>query len=98
MTRQPELQTQRLILRPFELTDASNVQRLAGDYAIADTTINIPHPYKDGMAAQWISQHQAKFYADKLCNYAVVLRTTDELVGSIGLVISRHSDRAELGY
>lgn len=37
------------MLRPFEFSDADDVQRLAGDRAIADTTLNIPHPYKEHM-------------------------------------------------
>ncbi len=92
------LQTERLILRPFALADAPAVQRLAGDRAIADTTLNIPHPYENSMAEEWIGTHQAKFDADELANFAVVLRATGELIGAIGLVINRRFDRAELGY
>jgi [ribosomal protein S5]-alanine N-acetyltransferase len=46
----PTLQTERLILRPFDLGDAPEVQRLAGDWEIANTTLMVPHPYEDGMA------------------------------------------------
>ena len=63
MKQRPTLHTQRLILRPFEIADARDVQRLAGDRAIADTTLNIPHPYEDGMAEQWIATHQPQFEA-----------------------------------
>jgi len=92
------LQTERLLLRPFALADAPDVQRLAGERAIADTTLNIPHPYENGMAEEWIGTHQAKFDAGELANFAVVLRATGELVGAIGLAIKREHDRAELGY
>ncbi|MFQ5640761.1 MAG: GNAT family N-acetyltransferase [bacterium] len=98
MKRQPTLKTQRLLLRPFELTDAKDVQRLAGERAIADTTLNIPHPYADGMAEEWISTHQPKFEAGELVNFAIILQKQNELVGAIGLVIVTRFQRAELGY
>ena len=44
MQVQPTLTTTRLILRPFRLDDAAELQRLAGDRAIADTTLGIAHP------------------------------------------------------
>jgi RimJ/RimL family protein N-acetyltransferase len=98
MKQQATLQTERLILRPFAMADARDVHRLAGDRAIADTTLNVPHPYQDGMAEQWIATHQPEFEAGELANFAVVLRGTGELVGAIGLMIHRRFDRAELGY
>ena len=57
----PELRTPRLLLRAFILADAPAVQRLAGDQAIASTTLNIPHPYPDGAAEAWIATHAAAF-------------------------------------
>ncbi len=47
MKTRPTLQTSRLILRPFELTDAPEVQKLAGAREIASTIENMPHPYPE---------------------------------------------------
>ncbi len=92
------LDTDRLLLRPFLLSDAPDVQRLAGNWAIADTTLNVPHPYEDGMAEAWISTHQAKFEAGELVVFAITLKADSELVGAIGFQVDRSFDRAELGY
>jgi len=61
MKESPTLETTRLILRPFTVADAPDVQRLAGDREIASSTLNVPHPYEDGMAEQWIGTHQEKY-------------------------------------
>ncbi len=98
MKQQPILQTERLILRPFDLSDAKDTQRLVGDKAVADTTLNIPHPYEDGMAEQWISTHQPQFDEGNLCTLAITLRDTGELIGAIALTINSRFERAELGY
>ena len=98
MKKRINLETDRLLLRPFELSDASRVKELAGDRAIADTTLNVPHPYKDGMAEQWISTHQSKFEAGELVNYAITLKSTQELIGAIGLTVNKRFNSSELGY
>lgn len=49
----PSLTTPRLLLRPFESADGSDVERLAGAWEIADTTLNIPHPR--GELGYWIA-------------------------------------------
>lgn len=98
MKKRLQFKTKRLFLRPFELSDAPRVKELAGDRAIADTTLNIPHPYEDGMAEEWISTHQPKFEAGELVNHAIILKSTQELIGAIGLTINKRFSRAELGY
>lgn len=98
MKQFPALQTERLVLRQFELSDAKDVQCLAGDRNIADTTLNVPHPYKDGMAEQWISTHKPKFEAGELTTFAITLRDNGTLIGAIHLRIVPRFDRTELGY
>ncbi len=78
--------------------DAPDVQRLAGDLAVADTTLNIPHPYEDGMAEEWISTHQAVFDEGDGVTFAITLRETGELIGAISLRTANRFNRAEMGY
>ena len=48
-TIQPLLTTERLILRPLELSDSTRIQQLAGNVDIANGTISVPHPYSDAL-------------------------------------------------
>ncbi len=98
MNERPILETTRLVLRPFTLADASDVQRLAGARAIASTTLNIPHPYEDGMAEQWIRTHQERYEKGELVNFALVLRTDHIFLGAMELQINQQYASAELGY
>jgi ribosomal-protein-alanine N-acetyltransferase len=97
MMEQPTIITERLLLTPFEISDAINVQRLAGDREIANTTLNIPHPYEDGMAEKWISSHKKWFDNNKQAVFAIKFPSY-ELVGAIGLVLNIEHLRGELGY
>jgi ribosomal-protein-alanine N-acetyltransferase len=96
--KEPKMETERLYLRFFELSDAERVRELAGDKAISDTTLHIPYPYEKGMAQEWISTHRIKFESGESVNFAVILKTTEELIGAVGLIIDKGSNRAELGY
>ena len=98
MKTQPTLTTARLVLRPFALSDAREVQRLAGDREIAAVTISIPHPYEDGMAEAWINTHAGDFERDVAVNYAITLAADGTLLGAIGLRLELQHKRAELGY
>jgi len=98
MTILPTLETKRLVLRPFSLSDAKDVQRLAGDWAVADTTARIPHPYEDGLAEEWISCHEAEFRKGKCVNFAIALKSEGAFIGAIALMDIAKDHKAELGY
>lgn len=98
MEKQPILETNRLILRPFNLSDAKRVQELAGDSRIAETTLHIPHPYEDGLATLWISTHKDNYENGKSINHAIVIKGTEELIGEISLVLKLIHRKAEVGY
>lgn len=74
------------------------MQELAGDRAIADTTLSIPHPYEDGMAEQWIAEHRSQFEAGTHAVFAVELLDDHRLVGAVSLTIDLDFMKAELGY
>lgn len=96
--QQPTLVTSRLLLRPFTLADAPVVERLVSDFAIADTTLHIPHPYPPGAAEDWIRTHPERFAQGTGISFAIVLRETGELCGAIGLHPEPPHQRAEIGY
>ena len=80
------------------MNDASSVQRLAGDRLIADTTMNVPHPYEDGMAEEGIQTHRSGYETGTQITFAIVLRDGEQLVGAIGLRINKQVNKGELGY
>ena len=94
---QPTLRTERLLLRPFRLEDASAVQQLAGAREVADTTLSIPHPYLDGMAEAWIGTHVDAWERQKRVTFAITSEA-DGVVGAIALSLTLAHRRAELGY
>ena len=54
------LETAQLWLRWPRVSDACAIQRLAGEKAVAEMTGNIPHPYPEGAAEQFVPPaHQA---------------------------------------
>ncbi|MBI4727675.1 GNAT family N-acetyltransferase [candidate division TA06 bacterium] len=98
MSQIPEITTSRLILRPFTLSDAPEVQKLAGRLEIADTTMNLPHPYPDGAAESWIGTHQKTWELGSGLTLAITLKDSGQVIGAIGLTINKDHNRAEMGY
>ena len=97
--QRPTIETLRLRLRPFAVTDAGRVQQLAGHADVAATTAYVPHPYPDGAAEEWIGEHAENFQRGIAVQFAIALKATNELVGCIDLVdICKQHRKAELGY
>ncbi len=97
MKELPIIELERIVLRPFDLADARAVQELAGDRSIAEMTLNIPHPYRDGVAERWIKTHRRVLKENNIYTLAMAEKDEDYLIGSITLSLYEF-DRAELGY
>lgn len=98
MTEQPILKTERLLLRPFSLRDAARIRQLADSREIAKNTATMPYPYEEGMAEAWIATHQDLFDRGENVHFAICLAGTGDLIGAMGITISRDHDCGELGY
>ena len=94
----PRVETQRLVLRPLGLDDARDVQALAGDFAIADTTARIPHPYEDGMAEAWIAGLAEALRPHSESVFGIEEGASGRFIGTVGLVSPGEDGDAELGY
>ena len=95
--RQPEIATERLLLRPFRAGDAEDVRLLANSHNVSRTTLNIPYPYEPGVAERWIAGHPRLWELRNSGTWAITLEGPGTLLGAITLswIIST---RGELGY
>ncbi len=98
MPPQPQLRSNRLLLRPFCLSDASWVQELAGDEAISALALDIPYPFEDGIAEAWITERDHAYTQGWAANFAIVLPSKKLLIGAVGAAIHAKDFRGELGY
>lgn len=97
--KQPTIVTERLILRPYRIEDAAELQRLIGERDVAATLMNVPHPYEDGIAEEWINGRQESFEKGQTVDFVITHREEGYLIGGIGLGdINQLSERAEIGY
>ncbi|WP_331463513.1 GNAT family N-acetyltransferase [Blautia liquoris] len=92
------LETQRLILRPWEESDAEELYRYAQDDRIGPSCGWQVHTSMDN------SHEIIRDVLSSVGNYAIVLKETNLVVGSIGLMIGENSNlgvsdtEAEIGY
>lgn len=91
------LKTERLVLRQLALTDAVTMQRLAGDWEVAQWTAQVPYPYEIKMARDFIDWSLAEFPLGRSLIFAIVERASGELAGVISLSV-RGRIEVELGY
>lgn len=94
---QPQLLTRRLCLRPYALSDAPDMVRLANDPEVARHTL-IPYPYTLEMAETWIGTHGPRLKQGARVTYAITRLADTRLMGTVALGIDALHDRADLHY
>lgn len=90
--------TERLNLRPFELSDAQRVSELCNNYNVYKSTLTLPYPYPIDCALSWIRTHEDNFNNNKFYEFAITDKSTNVLYGAIGLSNNQTHRNGELGY
>lgn len=98
MEQFPEIKTSRLTLAKLTYLDIPKIIEYAGNKKVAETTLNIPHPYKEKDAIYWINAANNGFENKTQYTFGIRRKTTNEFIGGIGLIINKKFDRASLGY
>jgi RimJ/RimL family protein N-acetyltransferase len=84
-----KLETERLTLRPFRRSDASEFTRLAGDWPVAAMTSDIPYPFSETQAGGWLTPVRGEV--------RFAIEREGRLIGGVGFY-RRPSGAAELGF
>lgn len=90
------IETERLLLRPFLLSDAEKVTYYCNDKMLNKSVANLPFPYTLDHALTWIDRQNTENYP--FFDFAIVDKNTDELIGSISLSNRINQRVGELGY
>lgn len=98
MNNLPELNTDRLILRPPAPKDAPAFKKLAEAVEIAENTF-VPHPYTSEMAKEYIRFTKENWQTGEGANFVIVRQNDNQVLGSISYKdIDHKHHRAEFGY
>lgn len=97
MTEHPTLYTLHLVLRPYSIWDAEDLQQLINDKDIASTMINIPHPYTLEDAIEFLGKREENYRETGSLQFAITHKD-DYFIGGIGLSINKKHENGEIGY
>ena len=98
MNNFPSLKTERLRLRALRASDIPRIMSFANNAKVADMTLNIPHPYQEKDAINWISTACEGFEDQSHIIFAIASMKENEFLGGVGLRVNKRFDRAELGF
>ncbi|MDT8860295.1 GNAT family N-acetyltransferase [Alkalihalobacillus sp. MEB130] len=93
-----KLQTERLFLRPITTHDSVRIEELAGDFDVAKSTLNIPHPYPEGSSIQFIESILSAERNNNIIMFGITEKELNLLIGLINLNLSKSYNRGELAY
>lgn len=93
-----QIETKRLILRPWKTIDANRLAEIANDKTIARFT-SVPFPYDLDDAKKFIAESRKKLRAGAEFPLAVELKEKNKVIGSIAFIrINKKHKFGEIGY
>ena len=94
--KQPELTSDRLLLRPLNAGDVAQLVALAGDRLIADTTATVPHPYHEQDARSFLDAAEQGYALNRFHAFAVT--ASEVLLGVVSVAfVPEQSGTADFG-
>jgi [ribosomal protein S5]-alanine N-acetyltransferase len=95
----PKIETERLILRKFEMTDVQNAfDHWLSDKRVADNRINPAHK-SVSETIERVDKIVSQYESKKFCYWAIELKETSELIGEIDLYdFDSGTDNCEVSY
>ncbi|MBI1332735.1 MAG: GNAT family N-acetyltransferase [Armatimonadetes bacterium] len=91
----PEIRTERLLLRPFQIEDVEASLAYRNDVEFARYLAHIPQPFTKVDAEAFVALNMSEPW-DKSPTFAVVFE--GKLIGTVNLEIDRHTQAAMIGY
>lgn len=80
------------------MSDAKSVARHVNDKSIIRFLSNLPYPYTEKDAKDWLKKKATEYKLKKPAGIVFAIEIDSEAVGSIGLHDVVHKHKAELGY
>lgn len=93
---QISLTTERLVLRPMVIEDATRIHELVNDKDIAYNCVNIPYPYPEGAAEAWIVGHPLRYAQRQAVIFAITKDQT--IIGACGIEFMHEEQHYDIGY
>lgn len=87
------LETARLVLREFRADDVDPLLPVLGD---PEAMRFYPAPFKRAGVEAWITRNQERYTRDGFGLWAMVLKSTGEVIGDCGCVLQDVEDRKEI--
>lgn len=97
--KQPTIQGDGFILRPFRSSDAKSVAKHANDFEIArNVGVNLPHPYNLDDGKYWVKLQSNVRRRKNRDDFSFAIVINGECVGSITLMNLKMGHKSEIGY
>lgn len=94
MSEQPQIKTERLLLRRPRLRDAPRIASLLNNYEVTKNLARVPHPYSINMAVDWLIRQRNEWTPDTIT--FAICEKRQGLMGFCGM--HREGSDAEIGY
>ncbi|MFT3679527.1 MAG: GNAT family N-acetyltransferase [Ferruginibacter sp.] len=94
----PLLYTERILLRKIDIDDVPSLVKYANNKKISDNILNMVYPYQEPDAVFRISYVVQGFKNKTRYVFAIILKSSGEFIGEIGLHLNNDRNAAELGY